>query len=128
MSELYDFYQKVKAFAVRHKTPCNECPYRRTAPAGWLGPDPLDWYTQAVEFDAPISCHKTRDKKKEPAACAGSLIHIKNQCKSPRPPALAAAVDKVEEDTKTVFQWPREFKEHHEQGLLAQKAKRRISK
>lgn len=109
----------VEAYKVRHKVACKECPFRRKAPAGWLGPDPLDFYTTAITFDVPISCHRTREKKRSPAACAGSLIHMRNQMKLPRSDeALRVEMMKVEPDPAAVFQWSHEFAAHHERGLI----------
>lgn len=106
---------------VRHTTPCKECPFRRAAPAGWLGGPPVEDYMGCIRMDVPISCHLTREKKKEPAMCAGSLIHIKNQLKVPRDQGLYDAVKRVSESA-AVFQWPHEFEHHHKHGLLAQVA------
>lgn len=40
--------------------PCNECPWRRDHPAGWLGGYRPEDFTQQIQFDGPpLPCHKT---------------------------------------------------------------------
>ena len=102
----------------KHKTPCNECPWRRAAPAGWLGGYQPEAFTDQVHRDGPpVPCHKTippgGDMTKAVSMCAGALIHMKNSCKRAFHPAYGDALDKVERDPEGVFNWPHEFIEHH---------------
>lgn len=117
------------SYVVKHKKPCNDCPWRREHAAGWLGGYTPEWFTERVNGEVAINCHKTLpfdDEKVEEIAarggeqavretfplCAGSLIVQRNMCKVPRDPDLAAAVRKVERDP-TVFNHPVEFLHHH---------------
>lgn len=92
--------------------PCNDCPWRRTAPAGWLGPmDAEDWIRLALS-DEPIACHQTlvEDRSWEGASqCAGAADFRSNICKSPRDPNVAQGSPNPE-----VFARPNEFIEYHE--------------
>lgn len=45
--------------------------------------------------------------------CAGSLIFMRNTCKSPRGTELANMVRQVTPDRETVFSHRQEFLEHH---------------
>jgi hypothetical protein len=97
------------------KTPCNECPWRRNHPAGWLGGYEPEDFTQQVQFDGPpLPCHKTIPPGGEAKAmCAGALIFMKNSCKGANHPDYGNALDTVEQDTVHVFQWGSEFLAHH---------------
>jgi len=97
-------------------TPCNECPWRRTHPAGWLGGYQPEDFTRQIQFDGPpLPCHKTipGDGTVARAMCAGALIFMKNSCKGAHHPEYGEALSMVEPDTETVFQWTHEFLEHH---------------
>lgn len=100
------------------KKPCNECPWRRTHPAGWLGGYEPEAFVQQVQFDGPpVPCHKTIKPGRDEAhtsICAGSLIFMRNSCKSAQHPGYPAdAFDGIERDPEGVFQWPHEFLDHH---------------
>ena len=93
------------------KKPCNECPWRRIHPAGWLGGYEPEDFTQQIQFDGPpLPCHKTipGDGTEARAMCAGALI-----CKGANHPDYRNALDTVEQDTANVFQWAHEFLAHH---------------
>jgi len=110
---------------VKHKTPCNECPFRRKAAPGWLGGGTVEsWHANLVFGDTAFICH-TGERKGKRYFCAGSMIHYRNQLKTPRDPEFAAMVLKYSKDVEHVFQWPHEFKQHHEAGLLAQRVRTR---
>lgn len=102
---------------LKHKTPCDECPWRRNHPAGWLGGYDPEQFTNQVQWDGPpLPCHKTYKPGGDgeaKAMCAGALVFMKNSCKSAKHPAYGDALDHVERDTETVFNWPFEFLEHH---------------
>ena len=99
-----------------HKEPCNECPWRRSHPAGWLGGYTVDDFINQVQFDGPpLPCHKTipGDGTDARAMCAGALIFMRNSCKSAQHPDYGDARDQVEPDPETVFRFPQEFRDHH---------------
>lgn len=107
---------------LRHKKPCDECPWRRVHPAGWLGGYPAEDFVNQVQFDGPpLPCHKTVTAGLDPDAdlpdsvsmCAGALIFMRNSCKAAQHPAYGDARDQVEPDPVNVFQWPKEFLDHH---------------
>jgi hypothetical protein len=101
---------------LRHRRPCDECPWRRKAPAGHLGGYDPEEYVRSVQYDAPLACHKTFGPDGETdnlSFCAGALIFMRNSCKMPRDPDIRFARSQVEEDTENVFQWPHEFTQHH---------------
>ena len=103
---------------LRHTTPCDECPWRRNHPAGWLGGyQPSDFVNQ-VQFDGPpVPCHKTippgGGMANAVSMCAGALIFMRNSCKSAQHPDYGDALQKVERDPVGVFEWPTEFLEYH---------------
>jgi hypothetical protein len=110
---------------LRHKKPCDECPWRRNHPNGWLGGYKPEDFTTQVQFDGPpLPCHKTIGPDAEEtdpdgenvSMCAGALIFMKNSCKSANHPDYGDAREQVERDTENVFQWTHEFLEHHRGG------------
>lgn len=104
---------KFKKPKLRHTTPCSECPWRRTHPAGWLGGYAPEEFVRQVHHDGPpLSCHKT-DSMEPPSMCAGALIHMRNSCKSSRHPSYEDALKHVQPDTETVFERPSQFTEYH---------------
>lgn len=69
---------------LHHKTPCSECPWRTTAPAGWLGGYTPEYYTDAIMNNEVSACHN-RDfgpDSDETAFCAGALATMANGCVS----------------------------------------------
>lgn len=122
---------------LRHKKPCNECPFRRVSPAGWLGGYEPEEFTSQIQFDGPpLPCHKTirQDETNDYAAlpdyvsmCAGALIHMKNSCKAPYHEQYGDALSKIEADPENVFNWPHEFLNHHKDpDAWIAEAKRKI--
>ena len=111
------------------KQPCDECPFRRKHPAGWLGGYKPDEFINQIQLDGPpIPCHKTiKPNHEAKAMCAGALIFMRNCLKSSRHPDYGDALNTVSKDTENVFQWSSEFLKHHEdqEGWLT-KAKQRI--
>ncbi len=99
-----------------HASPCNECPWRREHPAGWLGGYPAELFVQQVQLDGPpLPCHKTYPSGGGEARgmCAGALIFMRNSCKSAQHPDYGTAREQVQQDVENVFQWPQEFLDHH---------------
>lgn len=96
--------------------PCNDCPWRRLAAPGWLGPmSPQEWVATA-HSDNPIACHLTirRETWTDPAVrqCAGAAIFRQNVAKSPR--VADDAAHSFCPDVATVFATDTEFVDHHE--------------
>lgn len=100
--------------------PCNDCPWRRNAVPGWLGPYDAQEWVQMAHGEEPIACHQTIKDVDDygtgdwnhPAMkqCAGAAIYRANVCKSPRNPAVARA---DAPDRETVFATPYQFIEYH---------------
>ncbi len=67
------------------KTPCKECPFRKTAIRGWLGGLTAQETKDAIMAEQDFSCHLTRKfKKNEKSRCKGSVLFLINHCKQPR--------------------------------------------
>lgn len=103
--------------------PCNDCPWRRNATPGWLGPFTAEEWCQTAHGEAPVACHKTirvtNDlgygdwENPSMRQCMGMAIFRNNICKSPHNPTDAANL--IEEGDKTqVFSWDDEFIAYHE--------------
>lgn len=115
------------------KKPCGGCPFRKVAPAGWLGGSSAEDYALVAHSDADIPCHTQKGYRGAGGAggvpmtdlrsCAGLAIYRNNSFKSPRGGSAARACDKVstdEETTDKVFKFA-EFSDHHADGPLATK-------
>lgn len=101
---------------------CNDCPWRRAAVPGWLGPMTAEEWIDIVHSDAPIACHQTiRHDNVDDAGhgkwddgvtrqCLGSAVYRANVMKSPRHPNVARA---EMPDYVNVFSWDNEFLDHH---------------
>jgi hypothetical protein len=97
------------------KTPCNECPWRRDAAAGHLGPLPAEAWVALVHSDEAIACHKTIEESgnwdtPKIRQCAGAGIHRTNTFKSPRDREVWRS---EEPDHEVVFSRSTEFVAHH---------------
>ena len=93
--------------------PCDDCPWRRNAVAGWLGPYDFDEWLILAHCDEPIACHQTivEDESFEGTrACAGAAIYRANVAKIPR---LAPLSHQMAPDREAVFAMPTEFVRHH---------------
>jgi hypothetical protein len=116
----------------QHKTPCAQCPFRRTAAAGWLGGLTPDDFKAMADSEARMPCHVRADRlsgvdyaaAQQPGTvehglpqCAGRAIHWANQCKVPRTPGVLL---ELPPDPVGVFQWPFEFVAYHKAGVLAE--------
>jgi len=100
--------------------PCNDCPWRRAAIPGWLGPYlPSDWI-KIAHSEAPIACHKTivvtdplemTGKWDHPKLrqCRGAAIFRANVSKQPKNPTIETGPP----DTESCFGSNEEFLEHH---------------
>lgn len=94
--------------------PCNDCPWRREALPGWLGPYDADGWIEAAHGEVPIACHETIPSGggwgKKTKQCRGVAMYRANVCKSPMNPTIE--VGPV--DRENIFASPTEFREHHE--------------
>ena len=94
--------------------PCNDCPWRRKALPGWLGPFYAEQWVALAHSEEPIACHQTievEDDWTQPGLrqCAGAATYRSNVAKRPRNPQVA--LRPVDRDR--VFSGPSEFTEHH---------------
>ncbi len=101
--------------------PCGECPFRRRAPAGWLGANTPQALIAEISLERPLPCHPTIDYE-DPAwlekwtaqqigrICAGSLIMAANMGKLARDRAFP----RLPADDHAVFKNHLEFIAHHE--------------
>jgi hypothetical protein len=91
----------------QHKKPCSDCPWRRDALPGWLGPFNAQNWARIASTDALIECHVFVGPQ-----CAGAAIIRANMCKLPRDPdVLRLPADRVK-----VFSNTREFIDYHQKG------------
>lgn len=109
------------------RKPCNECPFRRTAPAGWLGPWNVEDLLRSLAT-TPFPCHRTIHGQEDMSdntlqGCAGAAIFLNNKLEMSRHPLtykhqqLCKGVPQEIKDS--VFQWPNEFRQHHQNGVFA---------
>lgn len=107
--------------------PCRECPFRRAAPAGYLGAvsgDPAAFLNSFGCGEARLPCHlavdweagDVQEQARTAAPCAGALVFMINQHKVPRDRELAALLDGVTPDREHVFGHAGEFCQHHAPG------------
>ncbi len=107
-------------------SPCNDCPWRREATRGWLGPFSAEEWIAIVHSDAPVACHQTLNGQKGWDApgvkqCRGAAIFRENVCKSPRDPSVVTGPL----DKESVFAWNDEFLAHHDSPLASWLAEQR---
>jgi hypothetical protein len=92
--------------------PCRDCPWRRGAARGWLGPMTGEEWIDAAHGEGAIACHLTipagggwGDATQQ---CAGAAAFRANVCKQPRNPTIAVGPERDD-----VFASDAEFLEHH---------------
>jgi hypothetical protein len=93
--------------------PCGDCPWRRAAAIGWLGPYDVYEWAALIQSDEPIACHERirEDESWEGARqCAGAAIMRANMGKLPRDREVAVA----KRDTEHVFANVHEFVKYHQ--------------
>ena len=92
--------------------PCFDCPWRRNAAQGWLGPFTAEEWVEMAHSDIAIACHITitdEDWDDEGMRqCAGAAIYRSNVAKSPRYPQVLT----LPADLDTVFGFG-EFVKYH---------------
>lgn len=112
----------------KHPTkPCGECPFRREAPAGWIGghskPDEI---TAIVMADQKFPCHAAVNRLENDGAdfetavdaapyCVGSIAMMNNTCKLSHN-SFVVDLQKRVGRRGDVFSNAREFIEHHNTG------------
>lgn len=106
--------------------PCKECPWRRAAVPGHLGPYSAETWCRIAHGESAIACHLTiKDTDSEghgdwehPAMrqCRGAAIFRENVLKSPRNPEVVTGPT----DTQSVFATNDEFIEHHTRRRVMQ--------
>ena len=107
---------------LKRKKMCKECPFSRKSLKGYLGgEDSPTNFVLGVLQETRMPCHMTvnyeeddwRDQLESAHRCVGSLIFMRNSCKSPQDKELAAAVNQFKTDKETVFSNLQEFISHH---------------
>ena len=114
------------------RNPCNECPFLKTSPAGYLGPwHPEDLLVSLANY--PFACHQTihnstddppiledpEDQLSDPRleACAGAAIFLNNKLEISRNLFTSAFQDQMETIPQvvqdSVFRTRAEFIKHH---------------
>ena len=98
------------------KKPCRECPFRKRAPAGWLGPwTPEDLIGQVMS-EAGFACHMTVKEDGVSTGtlqCAGALICANKSAKGYRNPELAMDQNALRGHFDNEVMGAHEFLEHH---------------
>lgn len=89
---------------VQIEKPCHDCPWRRNAVRGWLGPHSAEAWMEIARSDDAVPCHAL-----EGPQCAGLAIFRANICKLPRDPNVL----RLPKDWNTVFDHPQQFINHH---------------
>ena len=101
------------------KTPCNQCPWRRDARPGHLGPHDAETWALAAHGESAIACHVTIKPGRSEAEwddpglkqCRGAAIFRANVFKLPRNPQIVTGPA----DHDRVFSSNEEFITHHAQ-------------
>jgi hypothetical protein len=95
--------------------PCIECPWRRAAVPGYLGPYEAAEWTEIAHGESAIACHMTipagvdGEWSDGMLQCRGAAIFRANVCKLPRDPRVVTGPM----DTHAVFAANIEFLAHH---------------
>ena len=104
---------------------CRECPWRKNAPAGWLGAASPEEFVSAMQGNQKMPCHLTVDyddpdwsEKLEDSNksqyCIGALKATKALCKRPYDREHCEAIDEVAEtNTEEILSPWGEFQDHH---------------
>ncbi len=108
------------AMNIELKKPCNQCPFRLKAVAGWLGP----WRPEEIVEHLPYGefpCHCTikgpNMASDDPRlkSCAGAAMFLNNQMQLSRAPNLMMHQQLLRDlpEAKTVFASAKEFLDWH---------------
>jgi len=116
--------------------PCPECPFRRKAPAGYIGAhDAVEEITDIVLSDGRFPCHMEVTKRTERGekfdravwtapVCVGSAALLCNMIKRSRLRDVSAVQDTVGK-RDDVFARPEEMHSHHNSFLQRIKARQK---
>lgn len=98
-----------------HKVPCRECPWRKIAPAGWLGGHPPETYADAVANGEVPACHlqDLGPNNDRTAMCVGALATAANQCQSVYKTVGGDEARKIIGRREDCFAHVREFYTYH---------------
>lgn len=89
----------------QHSKPCSDCPWRRTAVEGWLGPMTGPEWIECALGEIQIDCHTLIG-----AQCAGAATFRANVGKLPRDRGCL----RLPRDRERVFATRAEFLEYHD--------------
>ncbi len=107
MSHALQTIDESKRTPQQHTGPCDDCPWRRTSLAGWLGAhSPEEWLAD-VRSRGRLDCHTLKKKKGEQWQCAGAAIFRANILMVPMPGQLKLP------KSDQVFDKDAEFLAHH---------------
>lgn len=100
---------------LKHQTPCNECPWRLSAPKGWLGGHSAEFYADSVAMNDSPACHLSDHGPDSPktAFCVGALACAANACIVPYHQEGAREARVAIGKREDVFSHPSKFYEHH---------------
>lgn len=93
--------------------PCNDCPWRRNATPGWLGPYTAHEWADAAHREGAVACHQTIPEGggwgPKTVQCKGMAIFRANVFKQPR----NRTIETGPRDVDRVFTDEREFIIYH---------------
>jgi hypothetical protein len=102
---------------------CDDCPFRRNAPPGWLGANKPEEFVVEALSDRSTACHMMVDQylprrqweqaEIKAPRCRGAITLMRNTCKSPRDPEMRDLTKTVPADRENVFSNSKEFVDHH---------------
>ena len=99
----------------RVKAPCNECPWKKSSPPGYLGGNSVGMYSEPTRRGTPLPCHKTMEGDSSGwKACYGQLTTMRNSCILPVDENDKALRHSVPTDRENYFNHIHEFESHHE--------------
>lgn len=110
---------------LKRRTPCADCPFRKTSARGWLGAATAQEFLDSTMHDAEMPCHTAIDygdkewkETQLPTAdlCVGSLQFLNNQHKLPRSRKLSDACREVGQND-AIMDSPEQFMERHDNDL-----------
>lgn len=102
------------------KSPCRECPFRKTSIPGWLGPDSPAEVIAQVHSEGGYGCHMLLEgrgdedgvvPREEAEHCAGAMLHANLTHKQYRNKEMAEHQGRISKCKVKVMGW--EFLEHH---------------
>lgn len=111
------------------KSPCVECPFRKTATPGWLGPDSAKDVIAQVHSEAGYGCHMNLEgrgdeegmvPRDEVEQCAGAILHANLTHKSYRSEEMRDHQAALSKCKVKVMGW--EFLTYHDPSLKKSKS------